>query len=235
MLRGRSPSSFCALIHHCAWRAGQRCSSRPSSRITRLTRRCWSSESRIWKFSASFASRQCARSRRWARPWKVPTHMPCGFTCSSCSMRWRISAAALLVKVTERIECNDARSTWCSQAMRCTSTRVLPEPAPASTSCRPSGAATAWRWASLREFRRRERSSCIAAFYWKCPRCARPVVRSGAAFAAIRRSRSTGGITSGADDPLVGSDGDHGISDAARYDVRLAMCHYRPCCGSAGT
>jgi len=67
-----------------------------------------------------------------------------------------------------------------------------------------------------------------------------PALRSpcgpfGAAFAAIRRSRSTGGITSGVADPLVGSDGDHGISDAARYDVRLATCHYRPCCGSAGT
>jgi hypothetical protein len=53
----------------------------------------------------------CARSRRWARPWKVPTHMPCGLTCSNCSMRWRISAAALLVKVTDRIECSEARST----------------------------------------------------------------------------------------------------------------------------
>jgi hypothetical protein len=37
-----------------------------------------------------------------------------------------------------------------SQAMRCTSTRVLPEPAPASTSMLPLSAATASRCASLR-------------------------------------------------------------------------------------
>ncbi|BGE70041.1 hypothetical protein CRPA25_62980 [Pseudomonas aeruginosa] len=41
----------------------------------------------------------------------------------------------------------------------------MPEPAPARTSWRPSGAATAWRCGSLREFSRRERSSFIAAFY----------------------------------------------------------------------
>ena len=60
-------------------------------------------------------------------------------------MRRRISAAALLVKVTARMLCGEAPSTWMSQATRCTSTRVLPLPAPASTSAAPSGAATAWR------------------------------------------------------------------------------------------
>ncbi|MCY1445279.1 hypothetical protein D9M71_617880 [compost metagenome] len=59
--------------------------------------------------------------------------MPAGLMPISCSIRWRISAAALLVKVTDRIECGEACSTWINQAMRCTSTRVLPEPAPART------------------------------------------------------------------------------------------------------
>jgi hypothetical protein len=52
-------------------------------------------------------------------------------------MRPRISRAALLVKVTARIDQGENCSTWISQAMRCTSTRVLPEPAPASTSMLP--------------------------------------------------------------------------------------------------
>ena len=42
--------------------------------------------------------------------------------------------AALLVKVTAMMEKGEQRSTCISQAIRCTSTRVLPEPAPASTS-----------------------------------------------------------------------------------------------------
>jgi hypothetical protein len=45
-----------------------------------------------------------------------------------CSMRPRISRAALLVKVTARIEWGENCSARISQAMRCTSTRVLPEP-----------------------------------------------------------------------------------------------------------
>ena len=47
--------------------------------------------------------------------------------------------AALLVKVTARMLFGEAPSTWISQATRCTSTRVLPLPAPASTRAAPSG------------------------------------------------------------------------------------------------
>ena len=71
-----------------------------SARMTRLTKRCWSSASRIWKFCGNPASCQCMRNRRWAMPWKVPTHSALAETLSSASIRWRISAAALLVKVT---------------------------------------------------------------------------------------------------------------------------------------
>ncbi len=60
-------------------------------------------------------------------------------------MRLRISAAALLVKVTARMLFGEAPSTWISHATRCTNTRVLPLPAPASTSAAPSGEATACR------------------------------------------------------------------------------------------
>ena len=66
-------------------------------------------------------------------PWKVPIvrpRVPCRI---SESQRARISPAALLVKVTARIDHGDACSTSSSQAMRWVSTRVLPEPAPAST------------------------------------------------------------------------------------------------------
>jgi hypothetical protein len=52
---------------------------------------------------------------------------------SSDSTRPRISAAALLVKVTASTPCAGTPTTSTSQPMRWVSTRVLPEPAPAST------------------------------------------------------------------------------------------------------
>ena len=115
------------------WRGGKRLSSSSSPCTTRLTSRSWSSESSTWKPSGSFASCQCRRSSRWARPWNVPIHMPRVPPRSCASTRWRISAAALLVKVTARMPWVGTPNTSCSQAMRWVSTRVLPEPAPAST------------------------------------------------------------------------------------------------------
>ncbi len=82
-------------------------------------------------------------------PWKVPTVRPDSPRGSRLSSRPRISPAALLVKVTARIAHGGTRSTSVSQAMRWVSTRVLPEPAPASTSSGPGGALTASRWAGL--------------------------------------------------------------------------------------
>ena len=78
-------------------------------------------------------------------PWKVPTHMAPPGTPNNLSMRWRISAAALFVNVTARMEYGEAPSFCITHAMRCVSTRVLPEPAPARTSTGPTGAETAWR------------------------------------------------------------------------------------------
>ena len=52
-------------------------------------------------------------------------------------MRSRISPAALFVNVTARIWRGSTPSTSIRRAMRVVSTRVFPEPAPASTSIGP--------------------------------------------------------------------------------------------------
>src|SRR5581483_4939897 len=72
---------------------------------------------------------------------------------SRFSIRPRISPAALFVTVTARMLCGEAPSAWISQTIRWVRTRVLPLPAPASTSTGPSGAVTAARCASLRGLR----------------------------------------------------------------------------------
>jgi len=66
-------------------------------------------------------------------PWKVPTVSPLAAAPSRLSSRPRISPAALLVKVTARIDHGGAPVASISQPMRWVRTRVLPEPAPAST------------------------------------------------------------------------------------------------------
>ena len=70
--------------------------------------------------------------------WNVPTHIPAGSAPSSRPMRSRISPAALFVNVTARIWRGSTPSMSISRAMRVVSTRVFPEPAPASTSSGPS-------------------------------------------------------------------------------------------------
>ena len=65
------------------------------------------------------------------------------------STRSFISAAALLVKVMARIEPGWALRSVISQAIRRVSTRVLPEPAPATTSSGAPAWTTAARWGSL--------------------------------------------------------------------------------------
>ena len=82
-------------------------------------------------------------------PWNVPIHSGADGSSSCASIRARISPAALLVKVTARMPCGDTPSTCTSQATRWVSTRVLPLPAPASTSVGASGAVTACRCASF--------------------------------------------------------------------------------------
>ncbi|MNN31134.1 hypothetical protein D3C81_1448090 [compost metagenome] len=105
MCCGRRPSSFCALIHHITCLGGYLASSSSSCCTTRLISRSWSSESITWNASGNFASGQCRRNRRCARPWKVPIHMPRLPLGNCASMRWRISPAALLVNVTAKMPC----------------------------------------------------------------------------------------------------------------------------------
>src|SRR3954462_10165231 len=73
---------------------------------------------------------------------------------TSTSTRSRISCAALFVKVIARISPGRALPVRIRWAMRCVSTRVLPDPAPASTNNGPVSCSTAWRWGSFRPSRR---------------------------------------------------------------------------------
>ena len=73
------------------------------------------------------------------------------------SSRSRISAAALLVKVIARISVGFTPCARIRCATRCVRTRVLPDPAPATTRSGPSTWSTASRWAGLRPARS---SSC---------------------------------------------------------------------------
>src|SRR3954468_825941 len=104
----------------------------------------------IWKPSERPASAEWIRSSRWARPWNVPIQRFRVGKPSSRSIRSRISAAALFVKVTASTCCAATPFTRITQAIRCTSTRVLPLPAPASTRVGLSGAVTAARCASFK-------------------------------------------------------------------------------------
>ncbi len=66
--------------------------------------------------------------------WKVETHMRSASGPTSWRTRSRISAAALLVNVIARIWLGHALPVASRYAMRCVSTRVFPEPAPATIS-----------------------------------------------------------------------------------------------------
>ncbi len=74
------------------------------------------------------------RRMRTHAEWKVEIHMPSDASPSSDSTRSRISAAALFVKVMARIWLGHASRDSMRLAMRWVSTRVLPDPAPATMS-----------------------------------------------------------------------------------------------------
>ena len=81
--------------------------------------------------------------------WNVPSH---GIACSEpekTATRWRISRAALLVKVTARISWARARPVETMCAIRVVRTRVLPTPAPARMRTGPSSDSTARRCSSF--------------------------------------------------------------------------------------
>src|SRR5437762_6921048 len=90
---------------------------------------------------------------RLQRPWNVPIHIPRVFAGVSTDRRRSISFAALLVKVTARIDNGVAWPVASSHAIRVVRTRVLPLPAPARISAEPCGNVTAASCSGLRELR----------------------------------------------------------------------------------
>ena len=92
---------------------------------------------------ARLAGRPARRARAAsARPWRGRCRATCPATLRpiSRSTRSTISRAARLVKVTASTSCGRARPVSRMCASRVVSTRVLPVPAPASTSSGPSAA-----------------------------------------------------------------------------------------------
>ena len=97
-------------------------------------------------------STSSAWMRRMRAPieWKVPIQGIAGSGSTNPAIRAFISRAALLVKVTARISWPLALLVRSICAILVVRTRVLPVPAPASTSRGPSVDSTAWRCSSLR-------------------------------------------------------------------------------------
>ena len=75
--------------------------------------------------------------------WKVLTHIFFATGPTRRATRSRISSAALLVNVMARMRIGSTPCSPIRWAMRCVSTRVLPEPAPATTSSGPDAWTTA--------------------------------------------------------------------------------------------
>ena len=82
--------------------------------------------------------------------WNVATHMPRLRGPTRPVRRSRISAAALFVNVMARISHGATPRFSIRFAMRYVSTRVLPDPAPASTRSGPSVVTTASRCGPFR-------------------------------------------------------------------------------------
>src|SRR3990172_5817608 len=89
-----------------------------------------------------------AASRRRIRTqaeWNVDTHIPRETPPTKRATRSFISLAALLVKVMASTEYGDTPRSLIRWATRWVRTRVLPDPAPATTKTGPSVVATASR------------------------------------------------------------------------------------------
>src|SRR5918997_7052773 len=91
-------------------------------------------------YPRALASRRRIRTQAL---WKVDTHMRSATGPTSAATRAFISSAALLVKVMARTSKGDTFPSEIRWAMRWVRTRVLPDPAPATTSSGPSPCVTA--------------------------------------------------------------------------------------------
>ena len=84
----------------------------------------------------------------------MDTHIFSATGPTSAPTRSFISPAALLVNVIARISKGLTPCSRIRWAIRCVSTRVFPDPAPATISSGPSTWVTASRWTGLRPSRR---------------------------------------------------------------------------------
>ncbi len=132
---------------HCQRRASALSLQAPASRITPST----SSLSRMENRSFRPSRVPSLRSMRTPRLWKVLTARSLAARAPTrARARSRISCAALLVKVMAAMRPGSTPACN-SRAILCTMTRVLPDPAPASTRQGPDRWCTAASWAGLRE------------------------------------------------------------------------------------
>ena len=92
----------------------------------------------------------CWRSMSAQKEWKVVSKALSRQSGTSASTRWRISAAALLVKVSPSTRKRLPGESRISLATLIVRTRVFPEPGPARTRRGPSFHSTARRWFALR-------------------------------------------------------------------------------------
>ena len=124
--------------------------------------------------------------------WKVDTHIRSARVPTSSTTRRRISSAALLVKVMARISHGAASPVASRWAMRRVSTRVLPEPAPATTSSGPPRCSTAARWGGFRSSTSRStellRAAARSSWTYSSPsKCSRARGRTARRPAAVGR------------------------------------------------
>ena len=112
------------------------------------------------------------RSILTAAEWKVDTHIGLARLPTRSTTRAFISAAALLVKVMARMEPGWTPRSPTRCAIRRVRTRVLPEPAPATTRTGAPACRTASRWGGLRSASRSTEETpavVIAACVGKTP------------------------------------------------------------------
>ena len=122
------PMFFHLLMVHCQMRAVARSLVPPASLRILVT----SSASRMLNCDFRPSTAPSSRIMRTPSAWKVQITTFLASRPISPLARSRISAAALLVKVMAAIRWGSSPA-WIRRAILCVITRVLPEPAPAST------------------------------------------------------------------------------------------------------
>ena len=133
-LRLSQPAFFQLLMVHCHWRAVAT-SVVPPAQSLRMP--VTSSESRMLKLGFRPSTCPSSRTMRTPSEWKVQIITSLAGLPIRPLARSRISAAALLVKVMAAMRLGE-RPASIKRPILCVMTRVLPEPAPASTRQGPS-------------------------------------------------------------------------------------------------